>query len=92
MRPATSATNAASAPPAAARSLHWRIAPVDQFRTQLGHAFMTCEGHRPADSSIERGYDVLDASLTARATTEAVRRVLALHQVLSSQTPAGAKP
>jgi Na+-translocating ferredoxin:NAD+ oxidoreductase RnfG subunit len=36
--------------------------------------------------------NVTGASLTARATTEAVRRVLALHQVISSQAPAGAKP
>ena len=36
--------------------------------------------------------NVTGASLTARATTEAVRRVLALHQVLSSPAAAGAKP
>jgi Na+-translocating ferredoxin:NAD+ oxidoreductase RnfG subunit len=36
--------------------------------------------------------NVTGASLTARATTEAVRRMLALHQVLSSPAPAGAKP
>lgn len=36
--------------------------------------------------------NVTGASLTARATTEAVRRVLALHQVISSQASAGAKP
>ncbi|HEY4594500.1 MAG TPA: FMN-binding protein, partial [Thermoanaerobaculia bacterium] len=36
--------------------------------------------------------NVTGASLTARATTEAVRRVLALHQVISSQAPAGGKP
>ena len=35
---------------------------------------------------------VTGATLTARATTEAVRRVLALHQVISSQAPAGVKP
>ncbi len=45
------------------------------------------------DLQLKRGIrPVTGATLTARATTDAVRRVLALQQVISSQPPPGARP